>query len=164
MPKTGGLSLSNVPRPHFPLSRFRRPLRPLFCTTSGCPLWPATTYASSHSTSFDNVTVGFFYDAFTQGSRHLLDIAAIHVQLVGNVVVGHIQPHEIQTQNPHFQGLMMSHKNGVCQIIKACIAVVTPGVDFSSGRAGIAARIRYAFGTPSRSKKRGTPDAMPQRQ
>jgi hypothetical protein len=38
------------------------------------------------------------------------------------------------------------------------------GVDFSSGRAGIAAGIRYAFGTPSRSKRRDTPDAMPSRQ
>src|SRR6266478_3029483 len=38
------------------------------------------------------------------------------------------------------------------------------GVDFSSGRAGIAAGIRYAFGTPSRSKRRETPDAMPSRQ
>src|SRR6266851_7492302 len=60
MPKTGGFSFSKVPRPPFPLSRFRRPLRPLFFTTSGCPLWPATTYASSHSTSFDKVTLGFF--------------------------------------------------------------------------------------------------------
>ena len=37
----------------------------------------------------------------------------------------YIQSHKIQTQNPHFQGLMMSRKNGVCQIIKACIAVFT---------------------------------------
>ena len=67
----------------------------------------------------------FFYDPFTQGSRHLVDIAAIDVQLVGNLVVGHIQPHEIQTQHPHFQGLMMSCKNRVRQIIKACVTVGT---------------------------------------
>jgi len=69
--------------------------------------------------------VGFFYDPFTQGSRHLVDIAAIDVQLVGNLVVGHIQPHEIQTQHPHFQGLMMSGKNRIGQIIKACVTVGT---------------------------------------
>src|SRR5437867_8698024 len=43
----------------------RSPLFPyttLFRSTSGCPLWPATTYASSHSTSFDSVTLGFFLD------------------------------------------------------------------------------------------------------
>src|SRR5262252_2106505 len=43
-----------------------------------------------------------FYDPFTQGSRHLMAIAAMDVQLVGHLVVGHIQPHEIQTQHPHF--------------------------------------------------------------
>src|SRR3989442_1437683 len=86
MPKTGGLSFSNVPRPPVPLRRFRHPLQPFFLTTSGCPLWPATPYGSSHSTLSDNVTAGFFYGAFTQGSRHLVDIAAIHIQLVGNKV------------------------------------------------------------------------------
>ena len=54
-----------------------------------------------------------------------MDIAAIHVQLVGNLVVGHIQSYEIQTQRSHFQGLMISRKNGVGQIIKACVTVVT---------------------------------------
>jgi|RhiMetdeSRZDD1v2_1073273.scaffolds.fasta_scaffold07421_14 hypothetical protein len=39
------------------------------------------------------------------------------------------------------------------------------GVVYSWGRAGIAADIRYAFGTPlSCSKRRPMPDAMPQRQ
>src|SRR5262245_26934467 len=60
IPKTGGLSFFNVPRPPWPLSRRRRPFRLLCFTISGCPLWPAVTYASSHSTSFDSVTVGFF--------------------------------------------------------------------------------------------------------
>jgi len=41
------------------------------------------------------------------------------------LVVGHIQSHEVQTQNPHFQGLMMPGENGVCQIIKACVTVST---------------------------------------
>ena len=42
-PKIGGFSLSSVPRPRSPLRRLRRPGRPLSATTSGCPLWPATT-------------------------------------------------------------------------------------------------------------------------
>ena len=54
-----------------------------------------------------------------------MDSAAIDVQLVGNVVVGHIQPHTIQTQHPHLQGLMMSCKHCVSQIIKACVTVGT---------------------------------------
>lgn len=43
MPKTGGLAFFKVPRPPLPLRRRRRPLRPLFFTTSGCPVWPAIT-------------------------------------------------------------------------------------------------------------------------
>src|SRR5262249_402671 len=34
------------------------------------------------------------------------------------------QAHEIETQHPDFERLMMARKNGVGQIIKACIAVV----------------------------------------
>src|SRR6266571_600934 len=121
IPKTGGLSFPNVPRPSFPLRRRRRPLRPLVFTTSGCPVWPATTYASSHSTSCDSVTVGFFYDPFTQLGRHLLHITVIHRQFLCNLLIREIQSHEIQTQHPYFQRLMMPRKNGLGQIIKACV-------------------------------------------
>ena len=38
-------------------------------------------YASSHSTSFDNITVGFFFDTVTQLGCHLLHITAIQRQL-----------------------------------------------------------------------------------
>src|SRR5215831_16973617 len=36
-----------------------------------------------------------------------------------------MQPHKIQTQDPHFQRLMMSSKDGVGQVIKACVTVAT---------------------------------------
>ena len=38
----------------------------------------------------------FFYDPFTQLCRHLLRIAEIHVQLLGNLFIRQIQPHEIE--------------------------------------------------------------------
>jgi hypothetical protein len=69
--------------------------------------------------------VAFFYDSLTQLGRHLVHIAAMHVQLVGNVVIRQIESHEIQTQSPHVQGLMMSCKDGVGQIIKTCVTVGT---------------------------------------
>jgi hypothetical protein len=59
-----------------------------------------------------------FYDPVTQLSRHLLDIALIERQLVGNLLVRQVEPHKIQTQDPHFQRLVMSGKNRVGQIIK----------------------------------------------
>ena len=43
-----------------------------------------------------------FYDPFTQLCRHLLHITQIDIELFGNLFVGHIQAHEIQTQYPHF--------------------------------------------------------------
>ncbi len=49
----------------------------------------------------------------------------MHIQLLGNLVIRQIQAHEIQAQYPHFQRLMMSCKNGVRQIIKACVTVGT---------------------------------------
>jgi hypothetical protein len=69
--------------------------------------------------------VAFFYDPLTQLRRHLVHVATIHVQFVGNLVVGQIQAHEIQTQYPHLERLMMAGKNGVRQIIKALVTVVT---------------------------------------
>src|SRR5439155_17425185 len=45
--------------------------------------------------------------------------------LVCNLLVRHVEPHKIQTQDPYFQRLVMSGKDGVGQIIKTCVAVVT---------------------------------------
>src|SRR5215813_12180114 len=41
------------------------------------------------------------------------------------LLIREIQSHEIQTQHPDFQRLMMSRKNGVGQVIKTCVTVVT---------------------------------------
>ena len=54
-----------------------------------------------------------------------MHITAIHVQFVGNLVIRYIQAHEIETQYPDFQRLMMSRKNRVGQIIKAGVTVGT---------------------------------------
>src|SRR6266446_5665221 len=61
----------------------------------------------------------------TQLSRHLIRITLIDRQLVCHLLIGQIQSHKIQTQDPHLQRLMMSGKDGVSQIIKACVTVMT---------------------------------------
>src|SRR5215470_14513462 len=66
-----------------------------------------------------------FYNATTQLSRHLIGITLMDGQLVGNLLIRYIEPHKIQTQDPHFQRLMMSSKDGVGQVIKACVTVIT---------------------------------------
>jgi hypothetical protein len=60
-----------------------------------------------------------------QLSRHLIRITLIDRQLAGNLLVGQVESHKIQTQAPHFQRLMMSGKDRVSQIIKAFVTVVT---------------------------------------
>src|SRR5499427_4877001 len=69
--------------------------------------------------------LAFFYYATTPRSRHLIGITLIDGQLVGHLLVRHVESHEIQTQDPDFQRLMMSGKNRVSQIIKALVTVVT---------------------------------------
>ena len=58
----------------------------------------------------------------------MLYITAIERQFVGNLLVRHVESHEVQTQYPDFQRLMMSGKDGVGQIIKACVTVVAPNM------------------------------------
>jgi hypothetical protein len=69
--------------------------------------------------------VAFFYDPVTQLGCHLLHITDMQLQFVCNLLIRYIQAHEIQTQYPYFQRLMMSRKNRVCQIVKPCMTVVT---------------------------------------
>src|ERR1700747_3491674 len=53
-----------------------------------------------------------------------MHITAVQRQFLRNLLIRDIQAHEIETQHPDFQRLMMARKNGVGQIIKAGIAVV----------------------------------------
>src|SRR4029453_9381634 len=48
-----------------------------------------------------------------------------HYKFLCNLFIRYIQAHEIQTHYPDFQRLMMSRKDGVGQIIKALVTVVT---------------------------------------
>ena len=122
MPQTGGLSFANGPRPPCPWRRRRRPGRPGLFTTSGLPGWPAITEASSHSPSWDSVTVGFLYDPITPRGRPLLDSTALDGSCVRTLLLREMQSHAIPTSHPSFERLRMSRKHGVHQIIKALVA------------------------------------------
>jgi len=100
MPKIGGFSPAKVPRPRQPLSRLRRPGRP-FVHGGGVALM--TGY------NIDFITLDFTLkrnrfllvdEALPQVRGHLLHIVFIQTQLLGNLLVGKIEVHEIQTQNP----------------------------------------------------------------
>ncbi len=55
----------------------------------------------------------------------MVSITAMQCQFFCNLVVGQVQSHEVEAQDPHLQGLMMPGKDGVGSIIKAFVAVVT---------------------------------------
>src|SRR5262252_1408534 len=65
-----------------------------------------------------------FFDPSSQLRRHLVHITTVQRQFLRNLLIRYIQSHEIQTQHPDFQRLMMARKNGVGQIIEAGLAVV----------------------------------------
>jgi hypothetical protein len=148
IPQTGDLSFSSVPRPPCPLRRRRRPVRPLGCTSAGCPFWPAITEASSHSTSLERLTAGFFYHATTQRSRHLIGITLMDGPRVGHGRIRHLAPHTIQPQDPHLQRLMMSSNDGVGPIITTVVTVVTC-LALTSGFRVLTAPLHHLLRLPS---------------
>ena len=86
-----------------------------------------------HLVTFDlpgQARLGFErHNPLAQLSGHRLHVILVQPQLLGNLLIGQIQAHEIQTQNPYPQGLMMTGKDRVRQIIKVpmtALAVVFP--------------------------------------
>jgi hypothetical protein len=114
----GGFSCSSVPRPRAPLSRRRRPLRPFFNRLR----LPFVTGYHIHLVTFDlpgQARLGFArHNPLTQLTGHRLHVAFVQPQLLGDRLIGQIQAQEIPTQNPYPQGLMMTGKNRVRQIVK----------------------------------------------
>ena len=51
----------------------------------------------------------------------------MEIEFLGNLVVREVEPHEIQAQDPHPQGLMMAGKDRVRQIVKASLTGLAQG-------------------------------------
>jgi len=49
-------------------------------------------------------------------------VVLIEIEFLGNLVVREVEPHEIQAQYPHPQGLMMTGKDRVRHIVKTSLA------------------------------------------
>jgi hypothetical protein len=49
-------------------------------------------------------------------------VVLIEIEFLGNLLVREVEPHEIQAQYPHPQGLMMTGKDRVRQIVKTSLA------------------------------------------
>jgi hypothetical protein len=147
-----------LPRPAVPGPRGGRPAPPA-ASSGPCvgafaviPQHISRPWRRTSSSSFCRPS--FFYDPITQRSRHLIHITLIERQLVGNLLVRYVEPHKIQTQDPHFQRLVMSGKDRVGQIIKTCVTAVTL-IALTSGFRVIEATLNDLFGLT-----RGAGDAI----
>jgi hypothetical protein len=61
----------------------------------------------------------FFYHPVTKLGGHLLNVTTIDIQLLCDLLIGEVQSHEVQTQDPDFEGLMMSCEDGFSEIIES---------------------------------------------
>jgi len=62
------------------------------------------------------------HHALASLTRHLLCVVLLEIKFLRNVTVREVEPHEIQAQYPHPQGLMMAGKDRVGHIVKASLA------------------------------------------
>lgn len=122
----GGFSLSSVPRPGEPLSLRRRPGR-LF--------WRRVAFVPGHhvdliglNRAFQSHWREFGRDPAAQLFAHRLNVRDAQIQFLGDLLVRHVQAHEVQAQHPDPQRLVMSGQNGPGQIVEAG----------SAGRASVA--------------------------
>ena len=60
-----------------------------------------------------------FHDPFAQPRGHLLDIITIKIQLLSNLFIREIQPHEIEAENPDPQRLVMAGEDRAGQVVEA---------------------------------------------
>lgn len=72
---------------------------------------------------------------------HPLHIVWVQPQLVGNLGIRQVQTHEIQTQNPNPQRLMMPRQHRLRQIVKIAVATLTP-IFLSCGLSGVPPLLR----------------------
>ena len=61
----------------------------------------------------------FFYHPVTKLGGHLLNVTTIDIQLLCDLLIGKVQSHEVQTQYPDFEGLVVSCKDGFSEIIES---------------------------------------------
>src|SRR4051812_42925429 len=121
-PRIGGFSFSSVPRPQVPLSRRRRPTRPFFgrvALVSGNDI-----DFVSLDRAFQRRLGDFGNQTFAKMRRHL--VIVVQAQLLSDLLVRQVQPHEIQTQDPGSKRLMVSGQNSTGQVIEPRAAVLTP--------------------------------------
>ena len=123
-PNIGGFSFSSVPRPQVPLSRRRRPARPFLDGS-----WVALVSGDDIDLvgldgAFQRRRGDFGNQTSAKMRRHV--VIAVQAQLLSDLLVRQVEPHEIQTQDPGPKRLMVSSQNSTGQVIEPRSAILTP--------------------------------------
>jgi hypothetical protein len=124
----GGFSVANVPRP-LPFETSS----PWLSVLRLDGFWVA--FLSSHDVDFiafdDTAQLRLgatLQKFFSQHCRHGLDIILVQFQLVGDLAIRQVQPHQVQTHHPNLERLTMMGKHGSRQVIKAALTLVALAV------------------------------------
>src|SRR5262249_16486290 len=65
-----------------------------------------------------------FDDALTESGGHDLGLIGVDVQLLSDLLVGEVQPHEVQAQDPDPQRLMVPGEDGPTEVIESLAAAM----------------------------------------
>src|SRR3954462_8712970 len=68
----------------------------------------------------------FGNQAFAKMRRHVVDVIVVQTQLLSNLLVRHVQAHEIKTQDSDPKRLMVSGQDSTGQVIEPCSTVLAP--------------------------------------
>jgi hypothetical protein len=132
----GGLSFSSVPRPPLPFQRLRhwnlgqlRPARLPACGSArAAPFGNSRrlAFVPGHDVNFVDLHLAFERhlrglggQAAAQLLRHGLHVRPAKAQLLGDLLIGKVQAHEVEAQNPHTQRLVVPGQHRIGEIVEA---------------------------------------------
>jgi hypothetical protein len=72
----------------------------------------------------ESATGGPCTDLSAKSHRHGLCNIGVEIQLRGDLVIGHVEAHEIQHNNPGGDGMMLPCQNGPRKVIEAKLTVI----------------------------------------
>lgn len=76
--------------------------------------------------AFQNRRLLTIQESLTKMGRHLLSLGGRQIQLDGDLPIREVQPHEIGTQHPNLERLMMPREHRVRQIVETPLALAAP--------------------------------------
>src|SRR6266511_4060491 len=126
MPKIGGFSFANVPRPRSPFNRRRRGGRSFF-DRLGMALMSRhhIDFVAFHLATERDLRLAL-HDALAQLRCHDLGIVRIQIEFLSDLLIREIQSHEVEAEDPGPQRLMMTGEDGTGQVVILCLAGLSP--------------------------------------